>query len=104
MKIAFAVLSFAVLLFQVDSCDKPKPAPKPSKITYPIRRFEHSAGTDSGLAMDTLTGQLCKTWEWVYTSPNAPSHDMQTLPTCLSLFNDYPSEKEEPSSIPQSAK
>jgi hypothetical protein len=46
---------------------------------------------EPGVAVDTVTGQLCRTWDWNYTAnPNAKS--MNTIPTCLSIFQDTPSE------------
>jgi hypothetical protein len=91
MRTALFVATSAILLQQA-GCDQPKAPPKTPKITFPIHRFERPAAAPPDIALDTLTGQYCKTWEWLYKkSELAPSADLQTLPTCLELFNRYPS-------------
>src|SRR5216683_679408 len=97
--IAIAVASLA-LFQQSVGCDQAKPTPKPAKITFPIHRFERPASVAPDIALDTLTGQYCKTWEWKYKkSELAPTADLQDLPTCLSLFTSYPSQQIDFSSI-----
>ena len=90
---SFAIAVAGLVLFQqAVGCDQ-KPAPKPTKISYPIRRFDREAGMPPDMALDTLTGQYCRTWDWSYKNPTAVgSADVQTLPTCLELFSQYPSE------------
>jgi hypothetical protein len=86
MKIAaFLVMSF--LLQQADSCEqKPKAAAPEMPPSPPIHRFESvSTVASTGVALDTVTGQWCRTWDWQYKAqPSADS--LNTLPTCLSLF------------------
>jgi hypothetical protein len=83
---AFLVMSF--LLQQSDSCEKsipPVTVPIPEP-TPPSHRFEPVSGVGSaGVALDTVTGQWCRTWDWQYKAkPDADS--LNTLPTCLSVF------------------
>jgi hypothetical protein len=82
---------FALLLIQQASgCnDRPKPVPS-VRHNPPIRRFENvpSAGV-AGVALDTVTGQYCKTWEWSYRAESL-SGGLDTLPTCLSIFKSTP--------------
>ena len=60
LAIALLVLAFAEL-----SCDQPT---KPSAETQESPRREHHfdpiARSEGNLAVDTTTGQMCKTWEW----------------------------------------
>jgi hypothetical protein len=51
-------------------CDDIQPAKKqpdpPPKI---VHHFDPIAKSEGSLAVDTATGQMCKTWEWECTSP-----------------------------------
>jgi hypothetical protein len=52
----------------------------------PIHRFENvTIPGESGVALDTVTGQLCKTWLWAYKA-DSMSGGLDTLPTCVSIF------------------
>lgn len=82
-----------------------KPAPtkslatmKPPANRAPVHRFTLTRG-DGGVAFDTQTGQICKTWEWVPVG-KTPTEDTNAggrqrifgefAPTCLSLYTIYP--------------
>jgi len=86
MRIA-ACLAAMLIFLQPTGCDQsPKPAAK-ERHYPPIHRFETvSSNGVSGVALDTVTGQWCKTWDWFYKS-DALSGGLDTLPTCLSLYN-----------------
>jgi hypothetical protein len=89
MKIVALAAISAFLFQQVNGCEQSsstKATPKPNE--PPIRRFEAvvTHGT-SDVALDTKTGQLCRTWDWGYkNNPNAA--DLNMLPTCNSIFLD----------------
>jgi hypothetical protein len=82
-----------------------KQTPTKQTATRPLHRFTlvEIPGDRSGVAFDTQTGQICRTWEW---KPMAePQFDDKTgrapqtipgqfAPTCLSLYQAYPSEPE----------
>jgi len=65
----------------------------------PTRRFvlvEHH----SDIAFDTVTGQLCRTWDWSLLGPHPKADPSGTVPQraegelapmCLSLYQQYPS-------------
>lgn len=56
----------------------------------PIRRFENVSPSDGlGVALDTETGQWCRTWDWTYKG-NAMRFDLNTLPLCKSLYDSNP--------------
>jgi hypothetical protein len=81
----FACLALA-LLFQADGCNPatstPKASPKP-----PVHRFENVSTVGAeGIALDTVTGQWCRTWDWMPRDPKAPRDGLSSLPTCESLF------------------
>lgn len=55
---------------------------------------------DGGVAFDTQTGQICKTWEWQPIGEPAKADANgnraqrafgEFAPTCLSLYQEYPS-------------
>jgi hypothetical protein len=107
MRMLFGVVIIA--LGQMPSCDsnQPKPLAAPSKsiakVRPPLHRFVLTRfPTDAGVAFDTQTGQICRTWEWVPSGPNvsldilsrAKKSDIRIgefAPTCLSLYEKYPS-------------
>ena len=94
MKVAFFVLAFVlVVLDDPLGCDKPpaKPVVAQAKRYPPIHRFENVSNQSPGIALDTVTGQYCKTWEWTY-KVNAMNGGLDTLPTCLSIFQSTPSD------------
>lgn len=84
-----------LLLQQQSGCDQsPKPVEKEKRLP-PIHRFENvSEHSESpGVALDTVTEQLCKTWDWSYKN-TAMSGGLDTLPTCLRIFQDTPTSEE----------
>jgi hypothetical protein len=89
MKALLPVALFALLQFT--GCAPPKTAENPvdkalTPSPGPIRRFENIPAVGiQGVALDTVTGQWCKTWEWSYKN-DAMSGSLDTLPTCLSIF------------------
>jgi hypothetical protein len=87
MKIAVALTAALFLFQQADGCDDAKPTPAPTP-PPPINRFVPVANHGSSdVALDTATGQLCRTWEWQYRGANNPmAGGIDTLPTCLSLY------------------
>jgi hypothetical protein len=90
---AIAAVALLVLL-QESGCDQ-KPAPAvvpPTKLHHPTHRFEDVSPTGSlGVALDTVTGQWCRTWDWAYKS-DSQSGGLDTLPTCKSLFDSTPAD------------
>ncbi len=66
----------------------------------PVHRFVLTRN-ESDVAFDTQTGQICRTWEWTPIG-KAPKADPETgnspqrkfgefAPTCISLYQQYPS-------------
>jgi hypothetical protein len=72
---------------------------RPSAPPTPIHRFavlQH----DYGVAFDSQTGQVCRTWDWSVLGKSAKPDAEGALPqrqfgefapTCVSLYRDYPS-------------
>jgi hypothetical protein len=90
------ILAASALLLWQQGCETHK-----RPVSYkppPTHRFENVPMVGAqGVALDTATGQWCKTWEWIYKSPNNPdAGSLDTLPTCLSLFRDTPAQDELP--------
>jgi len=66
----------------------------------PVRRFILTKN-DADVAFDTQTGQLCKTWQWEPLAKLTPQQEASGVhapralgefsPTCISLYNQYPS-------------
>ena len=92
MKIA-TFLVIAAFIFQQSGCEQaPKPTAPPEKVRHspPIHRFENvSTPASPGVALDTVTGQYCKTWDWAYKASGL-SGGLDTLPTCLSIHQSAP--------------
>jgi hypothetical protein len=92
-----------IVLAQQNSCDSTPPKPAPVKVTVPkppLHRFVLPRfPPDDGVAFDTQTGQICRTWDWSVTSPakaDADGHSQQRLvgefaPLCISVYTSYPS-------------
>ena len=103
----FAVTLAALALAQQSGCDSSgtKPAPKPAAKAVaakaPLHRFILARfPADDGVAFDTQTGQICRTWEWAPASKAAtpttegitPQRSVgEFTPTCLSIYEKYPS-------------
>lgn len=56
--------------------------------SHPIGRFEKIQNFRVDVALDTQTGQLCKTWEWQSTNRNSPD-PYENLPTCAFLYGNF---------------
>ena len=99
MKAAACALALIFLLDDPVGCDKPQAKPVIEAKHYPpIHRFENVTSTGQlGVALDTVTGQWCKTWEWVYRgNAQSLSGGLDTLPTCLSLYRQVPQTDTDP--------
>jgi hypothetical protein len=97
-------LSILLMLSGCDEIQKANGQPvaaaaKKAAPARPLRRFEVMK-FDAGVAFDSQTGQICKTWDWTVTAspkvdPVTGTRPQQTLgefaPSCLSLYKEYPS-------------
>lgn len=67
-----------------------KPQVKPqaeSRGNAPFRRFEPAFSTDGyGIALDTVTGQWCKAWNWKMHPTNATLTGLNDLPLCTDIY------------------
>ena len=104
-----AALLLAIIL-SVAGCDditsansKKAEKPRSTKKSAPIHRFVQES-YNAGVAFDTQTGQICKTWDWKPMGPDAKpdangNTPQRTLgefsPMCSSLYALYPSQVEE---------
>jgi hypothetical protein len=99
MKAAAGLFVLLLLFQQPDGCDQsPKPTPPAAKESRlpPLHRFENvSSPASPGIALDTVTGQYCKTWDWTYKTPSF-NGGLDTVPTCLSIFQSTPSSPIDP--------
>jgi hypothetical protein len=101
----FAVTLADLALAQQSGCDS-KPTPtlvaKAAPAKPPLHRFILPRfPADDGVAFDTQTGQICKTWGWEpvgkASAPdpatgNSPQRIVgEFAPTCLSIYERYPS-------------
>jgi len=83
----------AVLLLSAVACDQlateTETGPRPTENrSHPIGRFEKIQNFRVDVALDTQTGQLCKTWEWQSTNRNTPD-PYENLPTCAFLYGNF---------------
>jgi hypothetical protein len=80
-----------VMLLAVAGCDAPVPAvpdpPAAEKQPTPHRFVNIGGMGQTGVALDTTTGQWCKTWVWAYTVPSQQG-GLDTLPLCVSLLQE----------------
>jgi hypothetical protein len=91
------LLPLAALLFFSfdDGCDQSSQksqtaAPQKSEThSRPIGRFEKLQNFRVDVALDTQTGQLCRTWIWQSTDRVHPDA-YENLPVCISLYLQYP--------------
>jgi hypothetical protein len=103
MRLAFTLAFLA--LIQQSGCDFADKKNVPTKAAVqhpPLHRFVLTRfPTDNGVAFDTETGEICRTWDW-QPGGKALTPDPVTgtlpqravgefAPTCLSLFEKYPS-------------
>jgi hypothetical protein len=59
------------------------------KKSHPINRFMKADSSEGDVALDTKTGQLCRTWEW-QSKNRTEVNARENLPLCLSLYNNDP--------------
>lgn len=76
----------SVALIQADGCpSKPIDSARP---TQPIGRFVPVTNHNLlDLAVDTVTGQMCRTWNWQY---KPDENGLAGLPLCNDLYHLYP--------------
>jgi hypothetical protein len=87
-------------LSQSQRATTPTPTPKSKVNRFAAHRFVLTK-FNGGVAFDTQTGQICRTWDWSLTGKPAkpdsssgivPQREYGELaPTCLSLYQQYPS-------------
>lgn len=92
------VIVVALILLPMTGCEQlakeSQPSSRPSPQTsasrsHPIGRFEKIQNFRVDVALDTQTGQLCKTWVWVSKDRRSPD-PYEDLPTCDSLYKAFP--------------
>ena len=67
MKGACIMLASLGLLVACDELqDKPKELPSPPRV---VHHFDQVTRSEGNLAVDTATGQMCKTWAWACVKP-----------------------------------
>ncbi len=92
MKIMACAALAAVL--QANGCNSMQPKSDPVKIERPpLYRFESVSNGSPGVAMDTVTGQYCRTWDWTYKAESM-SGGLDTILTCLSIYKWTPAVKD----------
>ena len=55
------------------ACDDLQPKDKPKEPEPPprlVHHFDPITRSEGNLAVDTATGQMCKTWDWACTKPS----------------------------------
>jgi hypothetical protein len=107
------LFAFVSSLFVLSGCDEPNLNQTPNKPektvavkkddAVPVHRFVITR-SDYNVAFDTQTGQLCRTWGWEPLG-KSPKPDPETggapqrqvgefTPTCLLVYQQYPSGKD----------
>lgn len=103
-----AVSILALVLFGCDAINPPKKATEKKAAHTPTHRFSVISRFGGDVAFDTQTGQLCRTWNW--TLPNIKPDSTgrvdqiklgQLAPTCLSLYQMYPSQADDSAVVVQ---
>jgi hypothetical protein len=98
VKIIFAFLACMLALQESCQTNHSRQVVSQSYRATPIHRFE-VVTHDPNLAFDTQTGQLCRTWDWQPTTPQAKPNSQgvapqttlgEFAPTCPSLYKQYP--------------
>ncbi len=97
---AAVTLATAMLVFQQSlGCNQSTKPVEKVRHYPPIHRFVNVPSSVSpGVALDTVTGQYCKTWDWAYNNASLKG-GLDTLPTCLSIFQGTPSNPNDPLGI-----
>jgi hypothetical protein len=98
--VRIALPVFALLI--CGGCSLPQDTPTGQQVAQvskvePYQRFvpiaQNAAGTPSlDYALDTKTGQICKTWDWQITPapPGSRSEGINEIPECLALYQQDP--------------
>jgi len=102
----FAVAIPCLLLLYQQSCDRSEQnkvpvaaRPSPARSLPAVHRFT-LVPNNYGVAFDTQTGQICRTWDWRLSGkqPDAdatgyiPQRQFGELsPTCMSIYQQFPS-------------
>ena len=105
-------LLIVACVFLLQGCDQLSPSQKKVEASTapvaksrsskpPLHRFVLTKSLDEGVAFDTQTGQICRTWDWSPVgqaakpdpnSGNVPQRKIgEFAPTCLSLYQRFPS-------------
>ena len=67
---------------------KPKPTTRSCSTDHRFERTEvYPIPMRADIALDTCTGQLCRTWDWSVKSQNSAWVTYQSLPLCSDLPN-----------------
>ena len=103
MRLAVPLLLFSMLQSCDVGTDEKKAAPKVESKPQPPRPGLHRfvITRDLDIAFDTQTGQMCRTWDWEPIAKLPPPDPVtgvrpqrkfgELTPTCLSLYQAYPS-------------
>lgn len=71
-----------------------KGSPEEGHVKSPFRRFEPVYSKDGhGIALDTVTGQWCKTWNWKMHPRNPSVKGLNDLPLCTAIYENLDSLK-----------
>ncbi len=95
MKVAAVLIASLIALMQTNGCDEPTKPVTPNSTAKeprlpPLHRFVNvSSPASPGIALDTVTGQYCRTWEWSYKVASM-NGGLDTVPTCLRVFQSIP--------------
>lgn len=99
MKLALYFAALLMIFQLATGCDEPAksadPVVKVSRLPLPHRFVNVSSTNSPGVALDTETGQYCRTWDWTYKSSSL-NGSLDTLPTCLSIFQGTPPNSKDP--------
>lgn len=85
-------LAMLLALYQTNGCDESQPTKIREEHPNPIGRFVAvETHGSSDVALDSMTGQLCRTWQWEYRGANNPNKGgLDDLPTCFNIYRQYP--------------
>jgi hypothetical protein len=88
---SIAAIALTALLMQQTGCEEKRSDP-PKEVhtkSFPIGRFQAITSREAAdVALDTKTGQMCRTWNWDYTGKLREASGHNDLPLCLSLFRE----------------
>ena len=85
MKTTMRLVALSILALV--GCDQP--LTNSTTAPPPVNRFVPVANHgEADVALDTTTGQLCKTWNWVYRGQDIRQQGgIDTLPLCDDLYS-----------------